>query len=365
MRRLIPLMLALLATGRVQAEEYDARVRVREVEVRSGPTAKYYATGKLRYGDKVHVKANHGDYVAITPPADAFSLVAKSAVRPVQGREGVIEIDAVDTYQGSTLTNEVKEPVRGTRLPSGALVTILEEVSLPTASGPKPFYKIVPLSESRYIPADALRESTVVPAGGAAAAAPGPVQQAAAVPGDQIGAWLTRADLAYKKGDANGDWAEAKRLYEELAKCDNHEARIIALNRLSYIRKKAPGLFTASASTPVAAAGTSGYRPTPPPTEPMPPPANASRPTPPAQPAPNARTGTTGWLRRVVAPQPGQPGYYVADAQGRVLFHVAPATGADLNNYVDQKVEISGGPMVYRQDLRSNYMIATGARRVQ
>jgi hypothetical protein len=361
MRRLIPLIMLLVAAERVQAQEYDAIVRAREIEVRSGPSAKYYATGKLRYGDKVRVKATHGDYLSIAPPADAFSLVAKSSVRTLPGREGVIQIEAADTYQGSTLVGDCN--VRGTRLAQGAQVTILEEVTVPTASGQAPFYKIVPLSESRYIPADAIRDtSAVVPAGGPAPARPGGVQQASA-PGDQIGAWLNRADIAYKKGDATGDWTEAKRLYEEISRSDNHEARIVAWNRLSYIRKKSPALFAAAspaAPPPAVTSGTSGFRPSVPANPTPAPPAPAIS----ASPA-TSRVASPGWLRRVGVRQQGQPPYYVADAQGKVLFHVAPATGADLEPYVDQKIEITGGPMVFRQDLRSNYMLAVSARRVQ
>jgi hypothetical protein len=379
MGRWLALILVLVASRVAYAQEYDAVVQVREVEVRSGPSAseKFYATGKLRLGDKVHVKGNHGDYVAIEPPLDAFSLVPKQAVREVARGQGVITVESADTYQGSTLVGDCN--VKGTRLVLGTQVSILEEVQLKSNLGPAAFYKIVPLNESRYLPADAIRKQGVVPAGGAGhPPSAGGVQPAGGVPSDQIGAWLVKADNEYRRGQYHGDFTEAKRLYDELLRCDDHQARGIAQVRLSYIKKYAPHLFqgsNAGAANPAgpaparytsgpatsfdharSGAGVSPAKATHPPAS-----SSAFRPNPPAAEA--ARGGNVGVLKRANTREQGRQVYYLVDEQGRTKFYLAAATGVDLESFVEQKIEITGGPLVYRPDLNGHYLVAVWARR--
>jgi hypothetical protein len=364
------MVMVVALTGRASSQEYDAEV-TRDVEVRSGPSSNpsYYPTGKLRAGEKVRVKGNHGEFVAIAPPRDAFSLVTKQAIQPLPGGGGVVknDVEAVDTYQGSLLVGTCN--VKGTRLLAGAQVTILEEVQIPSNVGKSPFYKIVPLNEVRYIPTAAIRKQEVVQAGGGnGPPATGGVQQASGgVPREELGARLNQAEHAYRRGQATGEWDEAKRLYTDIAlRSDDYQARLLAENRLSYIKKRAPGLFAPGASAANQPRYNSGpassYDRSRPPVEPVPP-ATLSGFRPPSPQVLPARGNTSGTLKRTATREQGRPVYSVVDDQGRTKFFVVGSTGLDLESLVDQKLEVTGGPMVYRQDLQGHYMVAVSARR--
>src|SRR5438105_9892051 len=101
------------------------------VEVRGGPTMEYYATSRLRYGDRVIVLRESKDqpgWFAIKPPAGSFSWIDGRYLKVVDARTGYVEADGngpVPVLPGSSLID--KEPNNeSTRIASGFLVTLLD-----------------------------------------------------------------------------------------------------------------------------------------------------------------------------------------------------------------------------------------------
>src|SRR5262245_39036368 len=72
----IALLLGLCGSALADPVPYSARITIPEVEVRSGPSLKYYATSRLRQGAPVRVVAVQGEWLAIEPPApDSFDWI--------------------------------------------------------------------------------------------------------------------------------------------------------------------------------------------------------------------------------------------------------------------------------------------------
>ena len=84
---------------------YDATITAAEVDVRSGPGAdvKYYATSKLRQGEKVQVlREEDGGWLAIKPPPGSFSWINTRYIELVdQDRGGRVLADDVPVRMGS------------------------------------------------------------------------------------------------------------------------------------------------------------------------------------------------------------------------------------------------------------------------
>jgi hypothetical protein len=53
----------------------------------------------------------------------------------------------------------------------------------------------------------------------------------------------------------------------------------------------------------------------------------------------------------------GQSSYVLENGWGQVMTYVTPQPGLDLSGYVGKHVDLRG-PMVYRGDIRANYMAA-------
>ncbi len=277
MRRVSIIVLLLLWTGRAAAEE--AVIAVKEVEVRSGPSLVFYATGKLVEGDKVEIRREQHGYLAITPPRGSFSLIPKEMVERKPGDIYVVNADGVPVLIGSAVGHWHK--ATQVTLNRGAMVQILGEVERVAELGRKVvYYQIEPAEEVRYIPASAIRQTVSRPP---AASGPPPLT----VPGSAVPAAagmasataLRQADAAYQKGD----WAEAKRLYEPFTKSADYEARMTALNRLEFIRQRlqtAPPVV--AHSTPSSSLPVSRPKPAPAPLPKNPPPAKP-RPAPPTR----------------------------------------------------------------------------------
>jgi hypothetical protein len=396
-----------LAVAAGPAAAGEAAVIVPEVEVRSGPSPAFYATGKLFKGDVVEVRkeVNGGAFLEIAPPVGSFSLVRKEAVKPLSPTTGVVTVENEETLIGSKLSDERKQ--RGARLSKGYQVTIMDEVTVTTPQGPVAYYKIVPVNESRYLPAEAIRQPE--PPGGVPASpsapgspppsgAPGTSGQPAAPVGD-VRTRIRLADQAYQRGDL----VEAKRLYEDLARSLDPGTRQLALSRLDLIAKR-----SGSAGRP---ADGSGWRASPAPSTPVgsgglgpinpvrgsPPRANSSytyaedrtpsrlQPTPggappagpPASPPAASGPATTtaarpdpgkgfgpkppvsppeyGYLRRTTRSEQGRPLYFLENSQGRPVFYFTPLAGQNVEPFVDRQVELRAAPKQYRRDLSGFY----------
>jgi hypothetical protein len=369
--------------------------------VRSGPSNAYYATGKLRYGDRVQIKGEKNGFLVIQPPAGSFSLVPRQSVQQQGDRIGVVT-EKVDAIVGSALTHTMN--VRGASLSRGSLVTILGEVTVPGEAGvARLYYQVEPSGEDRYIPAEAIQQSSLI-------------QSQIAMPypsfGESAGLrhtgpyanQLQRADLAYRQAQQTGDWRQAQRLYEELANSPDHEVRMIAWNRLEFIKKR-PGPWSPPTGNPIPSSSrrasstyaysaeqwTAGGRlpPVPPSVAPVPaarpapvasmaasrPSAAVSRPVDkpraettarpvapavqPPQPAVAAATLQStglGRLHRAMRTEQGRTLYYLEDSQGKVKCWASPAPGLNLDPFVEQIVELQGPTPVPRADLRGNHM---------
>ncbi|HID21038.1 MAG TPA: hypothetical protein EYP14_01370 [Planctomycetaceae bacterium] len=158
--RYLPWGVLLAWAAAVQAElphtPYEAIVVQDEVLVRSGPGKQmYYATGKLKRGDRVMVRRHDpGGWFAIDPPPGSFGWIATEFVRRTEGNRGVVT--ANNFVRVGSEVGEVPDAVRHL-VAAGQEVEILGEQTVPTSRGPVRMYKIAPLpGEHRWIPGAAV-----------------------------------------------------------------------------------------------------------------------------------------------------------------------------------------------------------------
>ncbi len=153
---LASLIVAAAGHGQTASSAYIATITSSEVEVRSGPTDRYGATGRLVSGMAVtvlHESKEYPGWVAIKPPADAFSLIESSAVKIVD-RIGFVDIDPrkeVSVFAGSNTSAEPAREMK--RVKAGYQVIVLGSV-IKTNAGL--FLPIAPVAdEMRWIPQEA------------------------------------------------------------------------------------------------------------------------------------------------------------------------------------------------------------------
>jgi hypothetical protein len=145
-----------------QATPYPARMTIvdpKGVEVRSGPTVKYYPTSVLKYGDTVIVmrESKEAGWYEIIPPANSFCWVDGRYVKHVDKYTGVIDVEGngqAPVMPGSTLVNQ--EPnVESSRVDSGYHVLILEN---PIDVNGRKWFRIAPPGKDvRFIPKEAVQ----------------------------------------------------------------------------------------------------------------------------------------------------------------------------------------------------------------
>jgi hypothetical protein len=78
-----------------------------------------------------------------------------------------------------------------------------------------------------------------------------------------------------------------------------------------------------------------------------------------ATPAAALRSSGPGLLRKAYQTDQGRTLYYLQGSDGGLRCYVAPTAGVDLEPFVGQLVEVRGNSLVYRMDLRGNYLPAT------
>ncbi len=103
--------------------------------VRSGPSINFYTVTKLKAGNRVRVLDKEGDWLAITPPKECFSLMADKYIDTGDGKHGVVNGDNIRVRAGSLLNNKMYAIQM--KLSRGAEVEIVGQ----TDSG---FYRITP-----------------------------------------------------------------------------------------------------------------------------------------------------------------------------------------------------------------------------
>lgn len=348
--KLIAAVLGLLAVGGVvrgQTSVAETTIVVPEVEVRSGPTLKYYPTSKLRQGDRVVVVREVKDqpgWLAILPPRGSFSWVNGKYVRQPKGgdpRLGYVEADAanpVPVMPGSSLVNQ--EPnVEGAKIVAGTIVTIVN----PPLKAPdgQTWLPIQPHpSEVRYIPASAVKPPTQV----ATQKAP----NWTLTPGNAFttNPKIAEAEQAVKAGNLE----QAKKLFQEAAdRATDQNQKAYSLNRISTLTRGYP-----TPGHPAQVASGQGQLPV-----------KSTSFSPSAAPGGPVQTAAARWssygfLRQTAFDVKGQPMYVLVNAQGQPLVYVSSATGTTLRQYVGRVISVYG-PEVYNGDsaARRPYILAS------
>jgi hypothetical protein len=360
------------ALGQVAANTPGV-VAVPEVEVRSGASPKFYATSKLRQGDRVQVIREEGDWLAIAPPPGSFSWINNRFIERM-GNIAVVRGEKVPILVGSSLTNQ-KPTVQQTTLLRGTQVVILGE---PLVDDEGKWWPIQPhASEVRYVPRESIksagvetvlanRPSDVPPP----PPPPGTPPPAAAASGDPLWQQAQQLELA-------GNIPEAIRLYEQLARqTSDHNLSLSASNRAQFLRDGKRGSVPAGYQPRPSEATYGRLVPTPAGTQTSYQPnyqraashycyvkensaplaGAAGGAAPPPTPAVPQRAGP-GRLYKAGFIVDGKQAY-VLEVTGRPRLYVTGAAGVNLEPYVNRIVDLYG-PIVYRGDLRTNYMTAS------
>lgn len=339
-----------------QTPPYEATIAVAEVDARSGPSGQFYPTGKLRQGERVKVvQEEAGGWLAIEPPVGSFSWInARLIELDASGRSAMVLAPEAPVRPGSTLTDQ--EPnVERVKLLRGSQVLLRQDKGPPkiTADGSK-WYPIDPQRELRYIPKDALKATPAVENLTTQAAKP--------LAGSSEPLWQ-QAEAAR----VANNFPEARRLYEQCARQPGVDPELLnrCLSRLDYLKNAgpAPAAYPPQQPSTLTAANT-GYPPVPPAPQYVPPTqAQAGYGPRPATPPP-APGSAPGRLRRAGFFVDGKQAYVLEDSQGRPVMYVTAQPGVNLEMHLNRIVTLTG-PTVYRGDLRTNYLAATGVTPMQ
>jgi hypothetical protein len=142
-----------------QAQGYPAEMTISspEVEVRSGPTKQCYATGKLKYGDRVWVQneSKEPGWLAITAPRGSFSWINAKQIRQTDVHTGIVEAEGGAKLRIGSSVSNVTPDRESVKIPCGSIVTILGngmvsdgDTWLPIQAWP---------TEVRFIPGEAVQ----------------------------------------------------------------------------------------------------------------------------------------------------------------------------------------------------------------
>lgn len=363
----LALVIGSAAGARGQTTPFDATIAIPEVQVHSGPSEKFYPTGKLRQGSPVHVIKEENGWLAITPPAGSFSWISGLVMDVDRNRRtGVVHADGVPVRVGSTMIDQ--EPtVEQVKLSRGTQVVIL--------GSPKDgkWWPIEPPpQEVRYIPKDAVRTAPAVesvsnqpvsdPSKASGWTNPGP----ASLP------TIQQAEQAKKAGHT----AEAIRLYEQAGReliNTNHDLATYCQNQAHFLRQGNVGSVPPGYQPGIPPHATTGADPR---IAPIP---NYTPGTPapgqlasqqqaagyspqPTNQAPMQSSGL-GRLRRAGFFVDGKQAYVLENSQGRPQYYVTATPNLNLEPYVNRVVNLVG-VAVYRGDLRSNHMTVSGVSQV-
>ncbi|HEV3142737.1 MAG TPA: hypothetical protein VGZ47_02515 [Gemmataceae bacterium] len=336
------------------------RILVAEVEVRSGPSANFPATGKLKQGDSVQVKGDADSspgWLEIVPPPGSISWVSDDALEPAapsSNGKRIVKVKKADTpiRTGTVLGQPpVEPPVERCKVPAGTLVTVLgEKISLPHNENLWPIEPVA--NDSRYIPKSAIQP----PPAPVVNATPTAKSNASASNSSDPPLW-TQADQAMKEGRLD----DATRLLQQLcqqARIENNE--ILAdrcRTRLYEIQQmRSPAKLVSRPG------GRTGFTP---------PDMNNPAPPPLAKPVSNSRTGlaakkenqesAAGYLRRSgLEIERGKPTYALENRDGSLRMYVLAGSSVDLEPYVNRIVELQGVVQI-RNDIRRGSLM-TAAR---
>jgi hypothetical protein len=254
-RMLSPVVLLLGLTLPVRAAEPEpnATITVPAVDVRSGPSEQYYATSRLRQGDRVRIVRDDGRWLAIAPPADSFSWISANAVCR-NGNTAYVEAAEALVYVGSRLVNQPPS-VWQVKVKRGTIFPLLGRAEMSSwglllTVSPAP-------SEVRYIPAGSAR---LVSSGPPPLAAPAQVvppsytQPTPATPTATTSASSGANPLwiEAQKAEEDGNFVAAIQMYERLASqkmATDYDLAMACLNRSQYLRNRQNNPAPAPAQT--------------------------------------------------------------------------------------------------------------------
>jgi hypothetical protein len=290
--------------ARAQTYPADTTIMVPEIEVRSGPTDKFYPTSKLRMGERVTVirqDASQRDWLAIKPPPGSFSWIKADFVDQTPQFAIVKSKDPVPVKPGSSLSNET--PVNQAMVSQGTMLTIAG----PPKTGADGTWIMVqpPPTEVRYIPVSAVKQMV-------AAAPPAPAAPPPSTP-------ATLASLSKNTATTPGN--------------PNTMAGAAAYaGGQGWVPANAPGSNTAQYATGPTA-------------------------TPQCNPP---QWSVYGQLRRTAFQKDGMPMYVLENRQGQPLLYVTARPGFTLSPYLGKTMSMYGAISYYSDGaLRRYYMTAT------
>lgn len=399
---------AVAKPGEPRRVLYTATVKDAQADVRSGPSddPKMYPTNRLRQGDVVEVVGEREDgWLEIKPPQDSFSWINTRFLEKLTDTTWMVRTHdetPIDVMIGSRVTDENQRPTTiGAQLKRGTIVASFwnakvadDGVWLPIVSPP---------SEVRYLRAASVVKEGAVPtvAGAPTASGPGTPQHAvgwngngnggpagppvatpppASIPAPPL-APVTHPKWAQAEQlEKEGKTPEAEQIYRQLGNemCNkNHDLAMRCYNRAEFLRRGT------QPSVPI------GYEPNRPavvsnsipshevrlqpvPTTALGAPTNCTPCPAPASMATSVASYFANSAPRTVAAQPSgfgrlrNSGYRVDNRRtfvweatdGRSLhLYVTEGPGVNLEPYVGRIVEVVG-QIVYRAELRANYMVA-------
>ncbi|MFL5340298.1 MAG: hypothetical protein ACJ8F7_09110 [Gemmataceae bacterium] len=358
----LSLVLPMLLAAAVSAQQSPQSVPITadEVEVRAGGSPLFPATGKLRRGDTVYVRASKDGWLEIVPPAGSLSWVNAESVDLLVGTR-TLAVKADPAAQVRVGNAQVPAPLlvdAHVALEKGAQVFAVAEKPVKAEKGD--WWPIQPVTgEVRYIPASAIASPQIAaksPSGNGAPTRTG---------GDPR---LAQAEQA----EQEGRYDDAERMYSEL--CRRHmqaggdfqfaqmcAGRIEELRRFhrtsGALASRPPGPITGTTTSMSKSSNLSNIAGLSPP-PPLPGAGNSSR----IQPAPQSnpeRASGPGVLRRSAVRIDGVQAYALETPRGQLLYYVTPTPGLDLEPFVGQRVELMGTTRI-RGDVRgADHLTAT------
>jgi hypothetical protein len=398
----LPALFLCVTTLHAGQVPYAATVIHANAEVRCKPSTdpKLYPTNRLPQGARVLVLEERSDgWLGIQPPPGSFSWVNATQVERIVPTQAnwVVKTDSVPVLIGGDIV-QARPTVEGVRLARGTQLRVLgQEVRDVDGSVWLPIDS--PAGEIRYLRADAVRAEPNV----ATQPSPTPVASVAdpakttsaftvnrttskdpalSIPAQTtpIAPTLAANATPWQKAEYYerlGQWADAIRIYEQLAK-DLQPSRPdwadFANKRAAYLRNGGKAPVNWSSTQAMSDVRSSTFYPTVPPAAPA---APQARLLPPADPNATTTQQTASWN----ATQPNtqtvtktgtlvRSGYYHSgDAQyrlqtsddARFMTYAVAGQGIDLERYVDHAVELTG-TWSYRGDLHGYYMVVSSIR---
>jgi len=380
---------------------YDAMIVVPETEVRSGKSPSYYPTSKLHKGDRVRVVADDGSgWLAISPPMpESFSWINGQSVE-LRGSNATVTTNETDVWVGSRLLNQ-PPTVRSTKVVRGTQLTVIGKAEIGTDG--ITWLPILPtVTEVRYVEVSAVglgsQNQTLVSATTSVPPAFAEPKPEPTRTNENDRPLLREARLA----EANSNFLQAAANYETLAKqTSDHDLSVSYLNHAQYLRNRVatnPQAPTAVAASNFPQPGNMDGRLIPAPTAAYGQPTAylASQPAGQASsqycyvadpcqtvrlrapstnvqatpiPATQAAASQPMWypagqLFRTASMIDGKTTYLLWTGNGQTPLYVTVTPGLNLEPLLYRSVQLYG-PVVYRGDLRTNYMVVLQANVVQ